>query len=547
MRFHTGTIATFTLLLAAGLATGAGGLSAQEASETRDDTSSALHTPFSSTSSIYRRQDEIGAVFSDNGEDAFEGVQTDAGGSGAPSGNSRNGSPLAEDTAFGANDRSIRRTPPRTSASSGAATLSALPKPRAPARLPQLRTSPPATAITTSGIDRPGDMPTAPDIAPSEANGTSRGASDLAPAPGFPMAPSRGTEPGEGLRMGAFTLYGEVTESAVYTSRRGAANRPSAGLRLAPDLRLMSNWSRHELALSLSGSATAWTKNGKTKGGVEKEGTLGAALRLDARRHLRLRLGASHAITEIRIGSNRFQHDTDAAAAVEYARNRLRLTVMGGARRHHEPKTKTDDYTAPYAGLHARLRTTPALAIYGTLAADVRRHDQKRDSSGRKRDSKGVQAELGVEWLRGPILEGRMGVRAEARDYEQPGVKTLVGVGAAGLLTWRPRRSTTVEMEAAFGLTDDGGANPAREQTLALSIQQILRRGLEWRGRMEARRTDVRNGNDRLALRLETSLAWRIHRRLWIIGGYELEKEFEENAPDQRPIHTMHLGLRQRF
>ncbi len=399
-------------------------------------------------------------------------------------------------------------------------------------RVPQLR-APRTVASIASANSRPLPEAQVPLVESTVAS---------PPPPGFPVAPARGSEPGEGVRLGAFTLYGEMTESAAHTSRRDADTGAAQGLRLAPDLRLVSNWSRHELAFTLNGSATAWTKDG-----AEAEGTAGVALRLDARRHLRLRLGASHTIAETRIGSGTFQHDANGAVAVEYERNRLRLSALAGGTRHLEPDAEAEDYTAPRALLHGRLRLTPVLAVYGTLGADARLHDDKRDASGAKRDSTGVRLELGVEWLRGPILEGRLGLRAEARDYDRPDLDKFAGVGINGLVTWRPRRGSTVELEAGFGLTDDGGANPAREQTLALSVQQVLRRGLDWRGRAEARTTDVRAGNDRLALRLETSLAWRIRRRLWIAGEYAFEKEFEEHTPDQKPIHTLFVGLRQRF
>ena len=407
-----------------------------------------------------------------------------------------------------------RRATPRHASRTAA---SALPSPPA---LPALRTPPAIPALATGSISAP---------APITASGTP------------PRAPRPRPASTDGLRLGAFMLRGETETGIVYSSRRGSRGRHAIGARLAPNLRLVSNWPRHELAFSANGTFIAWNR-----GGNEARGNLGAALRLDARRDTRLRLAVDYAVDEADSGnatSTALQHEVDASATLEHQRYRLTAALTGGALLHLEPG-KTLDYIQPHAAARLRLRTAPALAVYGEVGADARRFRK----AGRSSDSVGGHAEAGVELLRGPIWEGRLGVRGELRHYRDKTRKNLVGVGVNGNLAWRPARQTDIGLETAFNLQDDA-SGPTRRQTVALSWRQQLRHSLELRTRLEGEYDDVKGGADNSTLRASASLAWQIWRKLWITASYDVERDYTGllKGPKAPAEHRLGLGLRHRF
>ncbi len=386
-------------------------------------------------------------------------------------------------------------------------------------QLPRLPATPRPQPLRTGSIDAPPPLPTQ---------------RNPVPAPPSP----------DGLRMGAFVLTGEVETGPVWSSNRDGNGKDAIGARVAPDLRLVSDWVRHELAFSASGTFIAWSRGGK-----EARGNAGVKLRLDARRDLRYRLGVTYAVDELDAGSDVLEHEVDATAAVEYDRNRLRVTATAGVlRNYHWQDPTNEDYFQPHVSLRGRLRTAPALAIYGEAGADVRLHDANRNpQTGEKRNSRGAYMEAGVELLRGPILEGRAGVRLSARDYDDPGASLFKGVGVNGNVTWRPRRTTTLTADAAFSMEDNGDTGRARQQTLGLAVEQQLRHGLDLRGRVEGEYTNPETGNDTLTLRVSASLAWQIWRRLWIVPGYDYEKTFVRGGADSTPEHRARISLRHRF
>jgi hypothetical protein len=339
-------------------------------------------------------------------------------------------------------------------------------------------------------------------------------------------------------------LTGEVEAGPAWTSNRDGNGKNAVGARIAPNLRLVSDWARHELAFTASGEFIAWSRGKK-----DAKGTAGVSLRMDARRDLRYRLGVTYAVDALSTGSDILEHQVDATAGVEYDHNRLRLTATAGVlRNYHWQDPTNEDYFQPHVSLRGRLRTAPALAVYGEVGADVRLHDANRDpSTGEKRDSKGAYVEAGVELLHGPVLEGQAGVRFSARDYDEPGVSLFKGVGVNGAITWRPRRTTTLTADAAFSMEDNGSAGRSRKQTVGLSLDQQLRHGLDLRGRVEGEYTNPETGDDTLTLRASASLAWQIRRRLWVVPGYDFEKTFVQGGADSKPEHRVRISLRQKF
>ncbi len=349
------------------------------------------------------------------------------------------------------------------------------------------------------------------------------------PPPPTPTMRRRRETVDGGVRMGAFVLRGEVTTGAAWTSERDAA-----GARFVPDLRLTSNWTRHELSFSANGEFIAWSR-----GPVEANGTVGAALRLDARRDLALRTALSWRVDKLTARSLALEHQLDATQSIEWRRHRVQATAAVGVTGDFQTNANTNDpYIRPHASLRLRLRAAPALALYGEVGGDVR--ERKRGA-----DSKGAYGEAGVELLRGPVLEGQVGVRGEWRKYDDG--THFSGIGVNGTITWRPVRTASLGLDAAFDLQDAADSGRVRQQTVGLFFQQQPRRDLDWRGRLELERDDAVGSADSLTLRVSAELAWRIWRKLWLVPGYAFERTFVLAGPDGKPEHQVRLSLRRKF
>ena len=389
----------------------------------------------------------------------------------------------------------------------------------------------------SNSIPRASRLQTIPGITTASTQPAPRTPS-VSPQPPAPPTSNNDTSNAQGLRLGTFLLTGEVETGGVFSTRHDNRGRNAVGLRTLPDLRLASNWPRHELSFTARGEFIAWNR-----GSHKAKGNLGMGLRLDARRDTRLRLGIDYAVDEAGATSTDLQHEVDTTATLEHERYRMTAALTGGMLVHLEPG-RARDYIQPHASARLRLRTSPALAIYGEADIDARRF--RKDARGN--DSIGGSAEVGVELLRGPIWEGRIGLRGELRHYRDKARRNLKGIGVSGNLTWRPTRQTDIGLEAAFDLQDDA-AGPTRQQTAALSWRQQLRRTLELRGRVEGEYNAVQGGQDAITLRATASLAWQIWRKLWIVASYGVERDYIESLsrPSGKPEHQLGLGLRQKF
>ena len=320
----------------------------------------------------------------------------------------------------------------------------------------------------------------------------------------------------------------------AWASRRNEDERDVLGVRAAPDLRLTSDWVRHELSFTANGEFIVWNR-----GLVEADGTLGASLRLDARRDLALRTALSWQTNKLTAGSPALEHKLDATQAVEWRRYRVQATAAVGVTHAFQTNVEQgDSYTQPHAALRLRLRAAPALALYGEVGGDMRDHE-------RSADSKGIYVEGGLELLRGPVLEGQLGLRGAWRTYDDD--SRFSGLGLNGTITWRPVRATSLGVDAAFELQDGAGSGKVRQQAFGFFFRQQVRRTLDWRGRLEVERADALVGADRVTVRASTALAWRIWRKLWLVPGYAVERTFVQGSVDPPAEHRLRLSLRRTF
>ncbi len=412
----------------------------------------------------------------------------------------------------------------------------------------------PATTPAPPAFSRPEAIPPLKGVnAPEEAEKDAEEEEAQAPSP--PAEPADPFAP-PGLRRGAFTLHPGMEADVVFTDnldQTEKGRRAAAGLRLAPSLRLKSNWPRHELEIGLKGAFIAWSREG------EKEATFSAEMktRLDIRRGTALRLEATYDLGEEDDPPERLQHDLGLKTTLSHDIGRLRLSATAQAARTFYTRPlgggaagSDDDYTTPAGSLRVSWELSPALRPYLEAGGDMRIHDRNRDSAGRKRNSAGAWVEAGAEFAPDGVWSGAIGLRLALRDYDDPAYGTTRGAGVNAELGWRPSRITEIRLKSAFDIdeTTASGASGARKYTVSLAPRHALRANLTLKGLLQAEYADYVGISDHeLTLTAGGEIAWKFHRGCELVGAYALERQWSTFSGADYLENRITIGLRYRM
>src|SRR6185312_16115586 len=221
-----------------------------------------------------------------------------------------------------------------------------------------------------------------------------------------------------GIRVGAFDLFPAVDLIGGYNSDPGQVPNGKAAwfYTAVPELRVQSNWSRHELKADLRGSYIGYAPdetpslnrpyvNGRVDG------------RVDVTHDTRVDLAGRILVSTDNPGSPNLQAGLaklpifvtgGGTAGVGQRFNRFDVSVKGGFERTiYQQSTLTDGSTSSnddrnydqYAGtLRGSYELSPGLTPFGEMIADSRVHDLNTDSSGYQRNSKGVTGKIGAKF-----------------------------------------------------------------------------------------------------------------------------------------------------
>jgi len=277
----------------------------------------------------------------------------------------------------------------------------------------------------------------------------------------------------EGIRLGSFTLTPQLTLSSGYTDNTAqAANGTSGGLyRIAPDVSLTSNWSRHQLDFSLRGSYTGYPESPD-----DNDGSVSAAtnLRLDISEATQVNSGLSYTYSREQDGSAESSSgETDHVQTLTGSLGATRAIglVAATASLGAERNTYTTDGGGSEGGRDNTLYST-SLRLDGNTGSVLspfvegslllRRYDQTcSDSLCEKRDANGYQLRGGVTIASGPKVTGELGAGWRIEDIEDSRLDDLSGLVVNGSLVWSPSRLTTVTagLGTSFESTDIDGAS----------------------------------------------------------------------------------------
>jgi hypothetical protein len=303
-----------------------------------------------------------------------------------------------------------------------------------------------------------------------------------------------------GFREGGLTYYPAIEFIGGYDSNpaRTSNGKSASTVTVAPELRVRSDWSRHEFKADLRGSYN-WYSPDETPS-LDRPYFNGTADgRIDVTRDTRIDLAGRVTVStdnpnspNLPAGLSKLPLYTSfgGTAGLGQKFNRLDVSLKGTVDRTvYQDSELTNGSTASnedrnynqYGGL---LRTgyeiSPGVTPFVEIGADTRKHDLATDSSGFRRDSNGWTAMVGSTFELTRLLTGDIAIGYTRREYDDARLEALKGFIGQGSLTWTASALTTVKLTAAstVGESDQAGVSGVLYRDVGLQVDHSFRRWL---------------------------------------------------------------------
>jgi len=282
-----------------------------------------------------------------------------------------------------------------------------------------------------------------------------------------------------GIRMGSFFLYPALAAGGGYTDNvfNDAASVGDYFYTLAPQLKLQSAWSRHELALTADVKSYWFSEQGSED---RTDWRLGAAARIDIVRGTDIKVDADLAQIYEQRGTDLVGGLAagDAAEPTQYGRthfgaeightfNRVRVSAGAGmtafdyedvprvlpavpASFNNDDRDRT--VTDFFAKLSVKASEDTAVFLRGRI--DDHDFDTLVDDDGFNRDSSGVGIDGGLEFRMTHVLVGEVFAGYTLRSFDDAAFDDANEFAFGAGLKWFPSMLTTVRLDAARTIED---------------------------------------------------------------------------------------------
>ena len=364
-----------------------------------------------------------------------------------------------------------------------------------------------------------------------------------------------------GIRVGSFLLYPELFTGLGWTDNRegDASGTSGATYRVAPSIRLQSDWSRHRLGINFRGSYVGYPGSGNVE--ADPNVTSDALLTLEVGDRSEIDIEARYGLaledsgTAESTGGDQDIHELGGGLALRRdlglvgaeLRGRVDSTLysgVGGAVADRERDNalatvtlrvegNTGAFVAPFAeaSLLGRryFETCPDL----TLCAD--------------RDSRGYGLRAGVAFDNGGKISGDIAVGWRSETLDDKRLAKLEGLTVDGSLVWSPTRLTTVTALASTDFSPStisgtpgsviysGDIRLAHGFSDALSGEVGL--GYSWRDYTGVVLTEQE-------ARATTALTWALTSNVALQGRYTYRRFISSTAGSGYDSNTIEAGLR---
>jgi hypothetical protein len=309
-------------------------------------------------------------------------------------------------------------------------------------------------------------------------------------------------------------------------------------LRVKPELRFESDWSRHAFDGKLAGELVDYVDGPQfSRHGAEASSNL----RLDVHSDLTAELHASYKLTSVGDGNidlpstaieSRTDHSLAASAGLTRQfgslHTRLRLgaaqylfddvELAGGGREDNVDRA----YFEPQLAMRASYNTGARLRPFADVSYAPRMHNQKLDRSGLKRHSQGGTLALGLAVDDAALWSGEIASTYALRDYEDANLATADVFGVAAALSWRPSELTTLTFTSSASLqeTSIAGLAAARVWDNSLELSHALRDSVGLRSSVSLAVQDE-SGQTDISFGAKASIDWTLNPYLVWSVGYE--------------------------
>lgn len=303
-----------------------------------------------------------------------------------------------------------------------------------------------------------------------------------------------------GLRAGPLTWFPEIDVAVGYDSNINSASDPVAvrTLRLAPSLRVESDWVRHRLDAQVAGELF-FTDDARA---IERDLDANAALRLDLPVETTVTLRGGYTLTgeavsdpdaaagadgstdthDIRLGADlgRQAGLIEATLSADVSRVAFDETPLGGGGTQSNSDRNRID-----GSLTLRLERAqgPLVRPFVELEGSMRQFDEGRDRNGFDRDSVGFALRGGLALAEDRPLRGAFAIGVEGERFEDDRLDDVLALTAEAGLIWDVTALTTVtlDLETSFDPTTRAGSGVGVTRLAELGLSHDLRRNVELR------------------------------------------------------------------
>jgi len=300
-----------------------------------------------------------------------------------------------------------------------------------------------------------------------------------------------------GLRSDGFAIYPRLKAQIAYDDNVRAFQEGGDGdfgFALEPSIRAVSEWSRHQLGVSASASATRFaklkTENTETFA-VQGEGRYDAGdeIRLYGYVGYRRDVERRSAPGALRNSLRPIAFKTATAGTqLTWQGNRLRLAATGEVSQLNYDEVRTSqgvrldprelDRKRYQAGLRADYAITADLALL--VSARVSKIDYNPPVNTITPDRTARKAEVlaGISFEFTDLLRGEVAVGYINQNFESSGIRDFSGFGGRAQIEYFPTRLTTVVFDASRTLQDAGNplAPSYRRTRVGLRVDHELYR-----------------------------------------------------------------------
>ncbi|MCZ8184551.1 MAG: outer membrane beta-barrel protein [Beijerinckiaceae bacterium] len=368
-----------------------------------------------------------------------------------------------------------------------------------------------------------------------------------------------------GIRARGFILRPAIEISGGYdtnAARSATAARGSPLYRTEGELAATSDWTRHQLDLSLRGAYTGYTAIDNAN---RPEGDVRAALRLDATRDLALEAALSARVdtenpTNVNLPAGTSKrvpyYNFGTALGATQRFGRLSIGLRGTLDRALYSDVESGGVTVSQESrnlvtyglrLRAGYEVTPGITPFAEIGLDNRVHDLAVDAGGFRRDSRGVTLRAGSTFELARNLTGEAGAGYTFRHYEDARLAYLRAPVIDAALTWSASPLTTLNLRAQSEIVETTLANSAGGIAYrgTMTLTHAFLRNFTATATLGLSRTDYEGVN-----RVETGLnagmrlEYRFNRLVALRGSYAFERLTVNTPGENYQAHTFLLGMR---